>query len=462
MLNLFEDLKIPDEKLHTKFKIIKTHLGLTGEHLILNDWVTGFQDRDNKIVKEFQTTFHSAFWEFYLYALSKEAGFEIDFSKNRPDFIIKKPIKFYIEAVVANIKQSGKQEAERTLPDILSMIQPCWERENFYETLNESITRYSNALMLKSEKYTEYSKESYWESSAPYVIALSGYEQINYGSNFHYAMLALLYGMYVDINADYYIKKQSILKPNSGAEIPIGLFLTTEFSHISAVIFSCTMTLGKLTSLAISQNKSPIKLNAVMCIRHDSEEPHFQPHIVSPKNPEGLTDGVFIFHNPFAKNPLPKSIFKETNVIHVEFNGESDGIKFDGNNLPIVSRLNLAGGHEFILTKLPDIIQSFNPDLVICLAKVMKIENGDKVNAWDVTFQDVEDKSNQFTLTFETDYLSKYNVKKNKIFNAIFKIPEKYRITNFGESKASACQKIRKVICFQLNEGHLVCLKEQI
>ena len=461
MLNLFEDLKIQDEKIHAKFKMIKNHLKLTGEHLILNDWITGFQDRDNKIVKEFQTTFHSAFWEFYLYALSKEAGFEIDFSKNRPDFIIKAPIKFYIEAVVANIKQSGQQEDERTLVDILSMIQPYWKRENFYETLDESITRYSNAFISKSKKYTEYSMDSYFDKSAPYVIALSGYEQINYGNNFHHAMLALLYGKYIDIGTDSYSTKKFILKPNSDAEIPIGLFLTPEFSHISAVIFSCTVTLGKLTSLAISQKKSPITLNAVMCIRHDSEEPHFQAHIVSPQNPEYLTDGVFIFHNPFAKNQLPKDIFEKTNVIHVEFDMESSAISLNGNNLPIVSRLNLAGGHEFILTQLPDMVQSFNPDLVFCLAKVMKIEAGDEANTWDVTFEDEED-GNQFTITFEPGYLLKYNIEQKKFFNAIFKIPEKYRTLNFDEAKAPVYQKIRKMSCFMLDEGHLVCLKEKI
>ena len=52
-MNIFEDLKIKEEKLHTKYKLIRDNLQLTGEQEILRDWVGGFEDRDNKIVKEF-------------------------------------------------------------------------------------------------------------------------------------------------------------------------------------------------------------------------------------------------------------------------------------------------------------------------------------------------------------------------------------------------------------------------
>lgn len=61
-------------------------------------------DRDYKMVQEFQKTFHSSFWEFYLYACFKESGFILDQSHNRPDFMIKELYEINVEAVVANIK----------------------------------------------------------------------------------------------------------------------------------------------------------------------------------------------------------------------------------------------------------------------------------------------------------------------------------------------------------------------
>jgi hypothetical protein len=41
---------------------------------VIADWAMGFQDRDNKFVKEFQTTFNSSFWELYLFACLKQVS----------------------------------------------------------------------------------------------------------------------------------------------------------------------------------------------------------------------------------------------------------------------------------------------------------------------------------------------------------------------------------------------------
>ena len=137
----------------------------------------------------------------------KEAKFEIDFTKNRPDFIITKPEKLYIEAVVSNIKNTGEKEEKRSLKDILSMVEPFYIQENFDYNMRESITRYSNSILSKNKKYQEYLKNKDFNEKIPYIIALSGYEQINYGKNFYYPMMALLYDLYYDNKKDKYEKK---------------------------------------------------------------------------------------------------------------------------------------------------------------------------------------------------------------------------------------------------------------
>ncbi|WP_232925945.1 hypothetical protein, partial [Pseudomonas syringae] len=43
----------------------------------------GFPDRNNKFVKEFQTTFNSIFWEVYLYMAFREYGFSLDMGSCR-------------------------------------------------------------------------------------------------------------------------------------------------------------------------------------------------------------------------------------------------------------------------------------------------------------------------------------------------------------------------------------------
>lgn len=141
------------------------------------------------------------------------------------------------------------------MEDILSMIEPIHLQEDFDTNIREAITRYSNSIQSKDKKYIDYSKDKKlkFDKNVPYMIALSGYEQINYANNFYYPMMALLYGLYYDNTNNKYTQKKSIIKPDTeDKDIPLGLFLDDSKSHISAIIFSCTVTLGKVTSLAIS------------------------------------------------------------------------------------------------------------------------------------------------------------------------------------------------------------------
>lgn len=333
-LNLFKKSnKVKEEKLHKKYKVLRDNPLLLREREILENWTEKFVDRDNKIVEEFQKSFHSSFWEFYLYAVFSELGFKIDFSKKAPDFVVFSPCKILIEAVISNIKDDGRKEDTRTAEDFVSMMTPPHQQPDFFEVLDEAIVRHSNAILKKEKKYIEYKTDD----NEPYIIALSSYSQINYGREYIYPMMALLYGRYYDPLMGVYNFRTSIKKPNSNADIPIGLFTDSKFENISAVIFSCTTTMGKLTALANSTD-NPNPINHVLNIRHDFEEPFYIPQHVSPNNPEYLSDGLFIFHNPFAKNKVDKSIFQKTNATQIFIH--DNGFHAEGGHLPIYARNN--------------------------------------------------------------------------------------------------------------------------
>ena len=403
MLNIFEKLKISEEKLHVKYKIVRDTLKFTGEQEILKDWVEGFEDRDNKIVKEFQTTFHSTLWEFYLFAIFKELGFKIDFSKNRPDFIIESPNQLYIEAVVSNIKQKGEQETERTFNDILSMLEPPFLQKNFYKELDESIVRHSNAISSKSKKFlNEYSALNYIDDTTPYIIALSGYDQINYGNQYIYPMMALLYGAYYDVEDDSYLRKEFILKPNSEAEIPIGLFNDNKMEHISAIIFSATITLGKLTSLSLSQNKSPLKTNFVITVRHDTDKPHWNLDVVNENSPEELADGLFIFHNPFAKNKLDTGIFKNKGIMQIT--AHDKGHIFENDRLPFFSRLNHFPQNNLLINSLAfEAFNKFNAKDYYRMSFFKILEIDLNIEPKEMTILDIDNDSIGYNLSYIVD-----------------------------------------------------------
>ncbi len=340
-LDLFKKIEsVSEEDLHPKFKLLRDNPALDGERKILLNWTDGFIDRDNKIIKEFQTTFHSSFWEFYLFSVFRKMNFEIDFSKDRPDFIINKPFKVFLEAVVSNIKKEGREESTRNAEDFSSMIVPPHLQEDFQELLNESIVRNSNAILSKSKKYLEkYIKCDWVHDDIPFVIALSSYDQVNYGREYFYPVLALLYGLYFNQAINNYEVVEEIIKPGTDSTIPIGLFNDKSLEHISAIVFSCTTTLGKLTSLSISENNSEVQFNRVLTIRNDYEPPYYKIQDVTQENPEELSDGLFILHNPNAKNRLAREQFSNSNIFQITF--EDRKLMFVGKNLPIVLRLNM-------------------------------------------------------------------------------------------------------------------------
>ena len=365
MIDLFENIKgVKKNQRHPKVRFLDTSEQVRAEKNILNEWTKGFVDRDNKFARQFQETFHSSFWEIYLYKLFAEAGFELDQSHQTPDFIIKKPYEVYVEAVTANIRSGGKPEEKRTPADQFSMLIPPHLQPDFLDVLNEGIIRGANAIQSKHRKYVEeYTSREWIHKSRPFIVAMASFDQINYGREFIYSMLALLYGMYYDNSQGIYCAKTTITKYNSNTEIPIGIFLNDHYEDISAVIFSCTLTLGKLTSMSISSGN--YSFNNVINIRQELDSKRYLLHEVSLQCPEDIADGVFVFHNPNAKNKLPKEFFGSLAV--TQFFLEDEDLKYSGNAIPIVARLNI-----------PTILKAtFQPHIHECIRQYNQLDAAD-------------------------------------------------------------------------------------
>ena len=338
MIDLFKQLDLPKEKLHQKFVLLSKPM-LTAERNILASWAEGFVDRDNKIVRQFQTTFHSTFWELYLHKFFRDLDFTIDYSYERPDFIVTLPEKIYIEAVVANIKESGRKETTRNQDDFLDNLVPPHLQLDFDELRTEAIIRYSNAIQAKVAKMkAEYSTLSWVNINAPFIIAVASYSQVNYGREYYYPMFALLYGMFYDPTSKEYYRREEILKPGSNAPVNVSLFDDPAMKDVSAIIFSCTVTIGKLTSLSKSLGNESTQ--TVLIIREEYDFPNYMLQDVSEESQELHSDGLFVFHNPNARIKLSPDIFSGCCALQIMLN--EDGIlQFVGNREPMLIRLNI-------------------------------------------------------------------------------------------------------------------------
>ena len=110
-IRLFEPL-VEESRQHPNFRtIMRPGNGFALD--VLSDWARGFEDRDGKFVEEFQTTFNSAFWELYLYAVFKKYGLAVDFSHARPDFCIPESGLVVEAAVASNAKDEEPEHARR-------------------------------------------------------------------------------------------------------------------------------------------------------------------------------------------------------------------------------------------------------------------------------------------------------------------------------------------------------------
>ena len=64
-MDIFSTVKgLEESKQHTKFKLLNQEAQMLNEKRILESWTNGMIDKDGKMVREFQETFHSCFLEF--------------------------------------------------------------------------------------------------------------------------------------------------------------------------------------------------------------------------------------------------------------------------------------------------------------------------------------------------------------------------------------------------------------
>jgi hypothetical protein len=314
------------DKLHQHFKTICD--GRVGRHYQRNEilrWLEGFPDRDKKFVNEFQTTFNSSFWEIYLYAVFREYGFSFDWTHAAPDFLVAAgDTTFAVEATTANHAADGAPEWGAPLtPEF-------FENVDFNELNRIAIIRLANAFMSKSSKYLDKYANHAHVKGRPFVLAVAPFEQPGFNLQSYRAIEALLFDHYVD-EAEYLadpdrfpggplVKSLGCVEKDNGAEIELGLFQSPRFRHISAVIFSHLATWGKVD--AMCGNPDAIISSVWLTPRG------MKPTIIRASEcAETITDGLRIYHNPYATNPLPLEVFRREGVVQFWGDHETQSLR---------------------------------------------------------------------------------------------------------------------------------------
>ena len=317
-INLYEP-QVPAERQHPIFKMILQDC-FTPERAVLEQWAKDFNDRDGKFVQEFQMNFESCFWELYLHAVLKEWKLPVNMSYHTPDFMVEGNYPFGLEATIAASPVGGKAAfgfSKEDIPD-------CFTQFNIGATL-----RICNSFDSKIKRYREHYANLKQMKNKPFVIGIAAFDRPMAHLAGSHPILTALYGLYYDEDATLGDAEEvvsynvSTAPKNENVHIEVGLFCNDKYSEVSAVIYSSVATWGKIRALAdnpeartIYSTVHAIEGQLLANIRSQSKRDYI----------EHLMDGLFVLHNPFARYPLPASLFTHQRIAQVTVT--PDGILF--------------------------------------------------------------------------------------------------------------------------------------
>lgn len=185
-MDLFSPL-VPESEWHPNFKVLMTPGFGDAERATVLGWANNFRDRDGKFVKEFQTTFNSSFWELYLNATFQMLGYSIDYSVNRPDFVLSHPTQeLTAEAVIASNSEGHRPEWDRPFEII--------ENHDRTEVIDLATIRIANSIWSKYQKFKSGYESLSHVSGKPFVICVAPFEQPLFFVQNDHALRRVLYG----------------------------------------------------------------------------------------------------------------------------------------------------------------------------------------------------------------------------------------------------------------------------
>lgn len=296
-LPLFDDVS-EAERQHPIYRMIRDG-DYEAERSVLLAWSEGFEDRDGKFCHEFQVSFEPCLWELYLHAYLKEINASVDFSYPSPDFVVSGGEPFCIEATIAAPAQGQSGPHGYSIDDIPKDL-------NKFNA--EATVRICNSFTSKVMKLRQrYAKLPQCQGK-PFVLAIASFDRPFSHLAAMRPMISALYGLYHDEEKTIALGASEMesynvasVKKNESTRIDLGYFCTSEYADVSAVIFSSLATWGKVR--AVADNPGALTVyrtlhpnpGSIRPIVRMAKKADYQEH---------LLDGLYVFHNPFAKHKL--------------------------------------------------------------------------------------------------------------------------------------------------------------
>lgn len=307
-IKLFQPV-LPSARQHPDFVILSTSSGYSPAKEIIAELAYTFEDPDGNYIEQFQGSgFDARLWELYLYAVLHENDFDINRDFHAPDYLCSKyGIPLVVEATTVNPTQDGDTiESVKEDPDGIAMA-------------DYMAIKFANALYSKLQK-------RYWEldhvKGMPLILAVADFrkpEGVHYSAKF---VQEYLYARRQKREGDTFVFTPIQDHVYQNRKKPSGFFALPDSENISAVLFSDGGTISKFNrmgKLAGFGNQDVIMLR--MGQRYETSKSAdatvFKVRVDPPAYSETWSEGIYLFHNPRAKHPVPPRLF--TDVSHTFF-----------------------------------------------------------------------------------------------------------------------------------------------
>ncbi len=313
--DLFKEL--PNEKtIHPHFNLLKESDFFSSAKEVIQEVSYHYKDIDGNFIDQFQSLngFDSRIFELYLFCFFREQLFSFKRDFEAPDFIVNKMNKeLAIEAVTISRRTENLEHVTNYTPKSPTEINS--------ELKNNIPLMFGSALYDKAKK-------KYWEKehvkNKPFIIAIADFHDTMSMTWTFNSLVEYLYGYKYDKH-EYTDDGKLIIHPvkidfyekENGTQIPAGFLLDENNKNISAILFSSTATLSKFNRIgkqAGMGSGNNILMREMIIYNHDPNavEALFKSYKVDENSNETWSEGVIIYHNPYAINPLDPDLFNNT------------------------------------------------------------------------------------------------------------------------------------------------------
>jgi hypothetical protein len=284
---------------------------------ILNQLYLAFPNPDQNWVSDCQTqNFHTRLWEAQLLASFREQGLLVTQPYESPDFHIENRLggEAWVEAVTAN--PTAAYSHLNALP-----VNPPVAREELF--FGPAALRFAKTL---GNKLVRRYDQLQHVSGKPFMLALADFQAPASMTWSREGLIGYLYGegaQEIEINGHL----QAVAVPRrllGPSQFPAGLFSDPQHSELSAVIFSNACSIAKLNRVLASGLGAPEEVrytrigaffdrtpgalkNIPFCLDVTSDE----YCRLWPQGYEPWSAELEMFHNPYAKYPVPFGLLPE-------------------------------------------------------------------------------------------------------------------------------------------------------